>query len=257
MKNNGLYPIQNKNLWIAQWQLTDNSLAPTLIFLHEALGSVSLWKDFPEQLCQSLGLNGLCYDRQGHGLSDPMDRKRDKSYLHEEALVYLKGVIDYFNIQHPILIGHSDGGSIALIYAAHFPPTKAVITEAAHIYVEPAGRPGIQTAMQQFKTTSLREKLQKYHGDKTDALFHAWAATWTDPTFADWEIVGLLPQIEAPCLLLQGAEDQYASQQHLFDIAKGIGANAQAVLLDNCGHTPHLQAQKETLDLMADFILLL
>ena len=107
--------------------------------------------------------------------------------------------------------------------------------------------------MQQFKTTSLREKLQKYHGDKTDALFQAWAETWTDPSFADWEIAGLLPQIEARCLLLQGAADQYASQQHLFDIAKGIGAKAQAVLLENCGHTPHLQSPKETLDLMANF----
>lgn len=254
MKNAAHHIIAEKNLWIEQWLVNKENSGPTLIFLHEALGSVSLWKDFPQRLCQALGYNGLVYDRKGHGLSDAMDKPRDKNYLHEEALVDLKGIIDLFHIEHPILIGHSDGGTIALIYAAHY-PTYAVITEAAHSYVESTGAPGIQQAITQYQQTVFREKLQKYHGTKTDALFYAWANTWLSPDFADWEINSLLPNVQAPCLLLQGKEDQYAGTQHLLDIASHIGSNAEALLIEDCGHTPHLQAKEQTLQLMSDFIL--
>ena len=254
MKSATHHIIAGKNLWIEQWQVVKTPPGPTLIFLHEALGSVSLWKDFPQLLCETLGYNGLIYDRKGHGLSDAMDKPRDKNYLHEEALVDLRLIIEQFEIDQPILIGHSDGGSIALIYAAHY-PTTAVITAAAHSYVEMTGAGGIQYAIEQYQQTVFREKLQKYHGEKTDTLFYAWADTWLSPHFADWEINSLLPKIEAPCLLLQGKEDQYASAQHLFNMASQIGSNAEAILIENCGHTPHLQAKKKTLQLMSDFIL--
>lgn len=254
MKSTIYSVINGKKLWIEQWLVQDDPTRPTLIFLHEALGSVSLWRDFPQLLCQTLGYNGLIYDRKGHGLSDPMDKARDKNYLHEEALVDLKEIIQLFDIQQPILIGHSDGGSIALIYAAHY-PTYAIITAAAHSYVERTGAGGIETAIEQYEQTVFREKLQKYHGDKTDALFYAWAETWLSADFADWEIDSLLPQIQAPSLLLQGENDPYASQQHLLDIARHMGSNARAVLIENCGHMPHLQAKEKTLQLMVDFIL--
>lgn len=254
MKSAKYHIIAEKKLWIEQWLFNEKANGPTLIFLHEALGSVSLWRDFPQQLCQALGYNGLVYDRKGHGLSDPMDKARDKNYLHEEALVDLKGIIDLFDIQQPVLVGHSDGGTIALIYAAHF-PTYAVITAAAHSYVERMGAGGIQSAIEQFEQTVFREKLQKYHGDKTDALFYAWADTWLSADFADWEINSLLSQIQAPSLLLQGENDPYASQQHLFDMASHMGSNATAMLVENCGHMPHLQAKDKTLQLMTEFIL--
>lgn len=253
MKSATQHIIAGKNLWIERWQVVPPSPGPTLIFLHEALGSVSLWKDFPQLLCETLGYNGLIYDRKGHGLSDAMEKPRDKNYLHEEALIDLRLIIEQFEIEQPILIGHSDGGSIALIYAAHH-PTTAVITAAAHSYVEMTGAAGIHYAVEQYQQTVFREKLQKYHGDKIDALFYAWADTWLSADFADWEINSLLPQIQAPSLLLQGENDPYASQQHLFDIATHMGSNATALLVENCGHIPHLQAKEKTLQLMTEFI---
>lgn len=255
MKSSGFYNIARTSLWIEEWDFSVDKTRPTLIFLHEALGSAALWKDYPARLCKTLACHGLVYDRIGHGQSAPFTEKRGLDYLEKEALVYLRALIQHFDLKHPILIGHSDGGTIALIYAACFSAElTGIVTEAAHVYVDPAGKEGIRTAIHQFEHHQLKERLAKYHGDKTEALFYAWADTWTSEAFSSWNIQDQLSEITCPALILQGDQDQYATPRHMWAIAGGIGDWAQAVLLKNCGHIPHLQAQAETLQFSVEFI---
>lgn len=255
MKSSGFQRIAGANLWVEQCSFDPGHNRPTLIFLHEALGSVALWKGYPALLCQALQCNGVIYDRIGHGLSDPFNTERNNDYLHVEALQYLHELIQTLGLKKPILVGHSDGGTIALIYAAQFPDqVSGIITEAAHIYVESTGAEGMQTAIHQFEHTIFKEKLAKYHGEKTEALFYAWANTWTSEVFSSWNIADQLADITCPALVLQGDSDEYAQPQHMWDIVEGIGKNAHGVLVENCGHIPHLQAQDRTLALSVEFI---
>lgn len=255
MKSSSYFTIKGVQLWVEQLHFTKDTSRPTLIFLHEALGSVALWKGYPDLLCEALQCNGVVYDRMGHGLSSPFNEKRSNDYLDIEAVVYLRGLIVELGLEKPILVGHSDGGTIALIYAAHYPDQlRGIITEAAHIYVEDTGSGGMQKAIYQFEHTIFKDKLAKYHGEKTEALFYAWADTWTSESFSTWNIEQQMTSISCPALILQGAQDEYATQQHMWDIAKGIGNNAKGILIDNCGHIPHLQAQAETLALSKEFI---
>lgn len=255
MKSSGFHRIAGVKLWVEQWMFDSNPVRPTLVFLHEALGSVALWKGYPELLCQALQCNGVIYDRMGHGLSDPFNTVRNNDYLEIEALQYLPELIRELGLKKPILVGHSDGGTIALIYAAHFPnQVSGIITEAAHIYVEDTGAEGMQTAIHQFEHTIFKDKLAKYHGEKTEALFYAWANTWTSETFSSWNISAQLSTITCPALILQGDKDEYAQAQHMWDITEGIGKNARGILVENCGHIPHLQAQERTLELSVEFI---
>ncbi|MBX2877216.1 MAG: alpha/beta hydrolase, partial [Saprospiraceae bacterium] len=242
-------------IWVEQLHYARDTESPTLIFLHEALGSVALWKGYPALLCEAMQCNGIVYDRMGHGLSDPFNQERDNDYLEVEALLYLRQLITAFGLKKPILVGHSDGGTIALLYAAHYSAQlSGIITEAAHIYVEDTGAGGMQRAIHQFEHTVFKEKLAKYHGEKTEALFYAWAHTWTSAAFSSWNIEQQLAQIHCPALILQGTQDEYASPQHMWDIAEGIGDNALGILIENCGHIPHLQAREKTLALSKDFI---
>ena len=217
--------------------------SPVLVFLHEALGSMALWKTFPKDLCQICGFNGLLYDRQGHGHSDPMSLPRPSDYLEIEAWHYLPELLDQMEIEKPILFGHSDGGSIALLYAAKH-PVSALITEAAHIYIEPETIQGIKLALEQMQTNNLKTKLARYHGGKTEILISAWAETWLSEPFQKWDISEYLPQIYAPTLLLQGKSDEFATAQQLYDIEEMTGGNAKALLLDDCGHIPHFHAKE-------------
>lgn len=249
--------LLQKKLWIHRLQITANPNAPTLVFLHEGLGSVAQWKDFPQRLCEKLGCNGIVYDRQGHGESAAMTEKRGTDYLHIEALQYLPRLLQELQILKPILIGHSDGATIALIYAAFYPKqVQAVVTEAAHIKVEGVTLKGIEEAVKIYQNpdSNFRAKLQKYHSHKTDDLFYAWANTWLSPSFRDWNIADLLPQIECPVLLLQGKEDEYATESHLWEIAAKIGENATAKLLEDCGHSPHWSQTEKVLGEIEGFV---
>ncbi len=255
MKSSSYFTINGIPLWVERLHYTNDPNRPTLIFLHEALGSVALWKGYPTLLCEALQCNGVVYDRMGHGLSSPFNKARDDDYLEVEALLYLRELILALGLQKPILVGHSDGGTIALLYAAQYSvELTGIITEAAHIYVEDTGSSGIQTAIHQFEHTIFKDKLAKYHGEKTEALFYAWADTWTSASFSKWNIEDQLARINCPALILQGAADEYATQKHMWDIVEGIGENAKGVLIENCGHIPHLQAQAKTMALMMDFI---
>jgi pimeloyl-ACP methyl ester carboxylesterase len=246
--------IIDKQLYWERIEVGAPQDAPVLVFLHEALGSVAMWKSFPTELCQTCGLNGLVYDRQGHGHSDPLTLPRTKDYLEIEAWTYLPELLQTLKINNPILFGHSDGGSIALLYASKYECT-AVITEAAHIYVEDITLKGIQSVIAQMEKTQLPAKLSKYHTEKTEALITAWTDTWLSEDFQDWNIQDQLPNIKAPCLLLQGAADEYATPQHLQNITDRIGENAQSILLDNCAHIPHFQSKEQVLQITREFLL--
>lgn len=228
--------------------------AATLVFLHEGLGAVSLWRDFPDRLCASLELNGLAYDRAGYGLSDPARAPRDLYYLHREARDVLPRVLDTAGIEAPLLLGHSDGGSIALLYAAKNPARCAgAITEAAHVFVEERTLDGIRAAVRAWQCTDLPARLARHHGEKTAATFSAWADTWLSPPFRHWnietEIRGLLP----PLLLLQGADDEYGTPAQLDAIEDSASGPVERYLLPACAHVPHQQACDRVIKLIAEF----
>jgi len=229
---------------------------PYLLFLHEGLGCIEFWRDFPETLCRATGLNALLYDRVGHGGSSALDGPRPLDYLNREALYILPALITRMRLDRPVLIGHSDGGTIALIYGACFPDGPgAIITEAAHVYVEPVTVKGIRQTVAQYRSGRLKAALMKYHGDQTDTLFRAWADIWLSPTFFNWNIEHLLPLIQAPALAIQGRQDQYATSEHVHRIAAGIGPRAQVREIEHADHTPHHTATETVLTHMREFIL--
>lgn len=232
-----------------------NKANPYLVFLHEGLGCDAMWEDFPDLLCQASNCPGLVYDRLGYGKSSPLIPGRTIHYLHAYALkelpILLKGVIPDRSF---ILIGHSDGGSISLIHGAERPPLlKGIITEAAHVFVEPETIEGIKKAVHAWNQGKLKG-LSKFHGDKTETTFKAWSETWLSDWFRAWNIEYLLPSIAVPLLVIQGQDDQYASMAQVNAIVSGAGKVASSRMVEHCAHTPHLEAKQEVLDCMNDHI---
>lgn len=227
----------------------------TLVFLHEGLGSVGMWRDFPDALCARLGMDGLAYDRWGYGLSDPFDRPRTVRYLHDEALDALPDVLHAAGIEQAVLVGHSDGGSIALLFAARFPElTAAVISEAAHVLVEEVTLEGIRAAVRAYADTDLRQRLVRHHREKTDRVFSAWADCWLSPEFRDWNIEKDIRGITAPLLLIQGQADVYGTMAQIDAIAAAGNGPVERALVTGCGHVPHHERRDEVLALMAEFV---
>lgn len=227
-----------------------------LLFLHEALGSIPQWRNFPNELCQTLRLNGIVYERQGHGQSDPLFNKRDSRYLHNYALIELPAFIDtvFSADQKIILIGHSDGGTIALLYAAAFPRRiQAVVTMAAHVINEPETIAGIAPAVKAYNDGKLT-KLTDFHGAKTNDLFFAWANTWSSQEFEFWDITKDIRNLIAPVLALQGAKDQYGTMKQLDLIKESIAGICETVLIPDCGHHPHLEKMHEMVDTIQQWI---
>jgi len=228
---------------------------PTLVFLHEALGCIALWRDFPQALATATGCDALLYDRRGSGKSDPLAEKRARDYLHHEAFLILPQVLEKCDVKSPILIGHSDGGTIALLYAAKFPENlRGVITEAAHVFVEEITLKGIRKVLETYQTGDLKQRLKKYHGKNTGAIFRAWHETWLDPNFRSWNVEEFLPQVTCPLLVIQGTEDEYGTTAQMEAITLQVSGPAKPLLIPNCGHTPHREARDATLREMKEFI---
>ena len=237
-------------------RIDDPASETILLFLHEALGSIPQWRSFPESLCTALKMNGLVYERQGHGSSSPFTSSRTARYLHQYAYDELPSFLDaaISPEQKIILIGHSDGGSIALLYAAAFPKrVSACITMAAHVINEPETISGIGPAVTAFKEGKLN-KLKDYHGDKTEALFYAWADTWNSEAFMNWDICGDLKGLTAPILAIQGKKDQYGTSRQLQLIQSSVGGPCETEMLDSCGHHPHLERSSDVIMLINEFI---
>lgn len=225
---------------------------PALVFLHEALGCIGHWKDFPAALCARTGRPGLVYDRLGHGGSGPFAAPRGRDFPEVEA-AFLARVLDTAGVAGPVVpVGHSDGGTIALLFAASFPArTAAVVAEAAHVFNDEHTRRGVRSTV--AGGALLKERLRRHHGDKTDAVFRAWHEIWLSPEFERWDMRSRLGEIRAPVLALQGEDDPYGTREQADAIAAGV-PRGRLLLLPRCGHTPHHERREATLDAMASFI---
>jgi pimeloyl-ACP methyl ester carboxylesterase len=224
---------------------------PALVFLHEGLGSVALWRSFPDDLAQATGRRALVYSRAGHGDSHVPEQPRTPAFMHEEALDVLPRILEQHGIARPVLVGHSDGASIALIHASAHPVAKLVVL-APHVFVEDLSIASIAQARDAFATTDLRERMGRYHRD-AEATFRLWNDIWLAPEFRDWNIEDVLGRITAPVLAIQGAHDQYGTMAQIDAIEAGVSGPFERVVLD-ARHAPHLEAPEETLRAAAAFI---
>lgn len=243
--------VQGSRLHVEQLIPPEKKGGEVLVFLHDALGSIPQWKDFPALLAGRCGLEAIIYERQGHGHSSPLNARRTAGYLQREAFDYLPQLLEQLQVERPVLFGHSDGGTIALLYAAHFRPA-AIITEAAHVFVEAVTLAGIRQAV--AKRERLMHRLQRYHGKQAEVLFEAWADTWLDPSFHEWDITAELAGIRCPALIIQGENDEYGTRRQVEAIARGIGNKAIALLIPECSHTPHREKTTLVLDATARFL---
>jgi len=227
---------------------------PTLVFLHEGLGSVALWRDFPRKVADATKRPALIYSRAGYGRSTALAMPRTPRYMHDEALVTLPALLDAFGIVDTILIGHSDGASIALIHAGErVRPVRAVVAMAPHVFVEALSIESIARARQDYEGTELRTRLGRYHGD-IDSAFFGWNDVWLSPAFRDWNIEASLPGIDCPLLLIQGRDDEYGTLAQLDAIERGVSVRVQRVELSDCGHSPHRDQPQATLAAIAGFV---
>jgi len=228
---------------------------PTIIFLHDSLGCLKLWRDFPEKLGKLTKCNILVYDRQGYGESCSFSYSKRNNYYIEQEADLLNEMLDFWKIDNAILFGHSDGGSIALITAGKYPEKiKGIITEGAHIFVEEVTIKGIKEAINLYRTTDLKIKLEKYHGNKTEEMFWAWASTWATNEFRNWNIEEFLPKIECPSLIIQGEKDEYGTLKQVENIIKQTKGQSTQLVLPNVKHTPHREVPELVLGKVSDFI---
>jgi pimeloyl-ACP methyl ester carboxylesterase len=224
----------------------------TVVLLHEALGSVAQWRDFPEKVAHATGAAVLVYSRWGHGGSEAIEGRRGLRYLHDEAERALADVLRVLGIERPLLVGHSDGASIALLHAAAGLPTRGLVAMAPHVFVEEVTLAGLRAARAAFETTDLGKRLGRYHRDAI-GIFRAWNDTWLDPSFRDWNIEASLPGITCPTLLIQGADDEYGSPEQLAAIARGVSGPCEVMLLPGIGHQPQREAEADVLAAIARF----
>ena len=228
--------------------------ATTLVFLHEGLGSASAWRDFPRRLAEKTGCSALVYSRAGYGSSPPAKLPRPISYMHDEAGLVEQMLRDH-SVREAILIGHSDGASIALIYAGWAPSSRlrALILEAPHVFAEPEGIDSIAAMRTEYETTDLRQRLARYHSD-VDNAFRGWNDVWLDPEFREWNIERFLPAIQVPMLLIQGTADKYGTWKQIEAIEGQVKAPVETVPVKDAGHAPHRDQPQMVLDCMAKFI---
>ncbi len=226
---------------------------PTLVFLHEGLGSVAMWRDFPGRVARATGCDALVYSRYGYGRSEPLPGDRTVRYMHDEALVALPELLDRLAIARPILVGHSDGASIALIHAGGAGrPVAGLVLMAPHVMVEDVSIASIAAAKVAYETTELRAKLGRYHDD-VDSAFRGWNRIWLDPEFRRWNIEEYLPRVSCPLLAIQGADDEYGTMEQLRRIARAV-PGAEFVALADCRHSPHRDQPDAVIAAVARFV---
>jgi pimeloyl-ACP methyl ester carboxylesterase len=228
--------------------------APTLVLLHEGLGCVALWRDVPERLAAETGCGVFAYSRFGYGQSDPVTVPRPMTYMHDEALQVLPRVLDAAGITRAILVGHSDGGSIATIHAGAIrdPRIAGIVLIAAHFFVEDPNIASIAHIRSEYETTDLRSRLARYHAD-VDNAFRGWNDAWLDPRFRDFDITEYLPNIAVPVLALQGADDPYGTAAQLKVLERTVRSPLETRLIQGASHAPHLEAKQTTLAAIAAF----
>jgi pimeloyl-ACP methyl ester carboxylesterase len=227
--------------------------SPWMVFLHEGLGSVAMWKDFPRRCAEAAGCGALVYSRHGYGQSGALTGPRAVGFMHEEALKTLPELLDRLQIERPVLVGHSDGGSIALIHAGGSErAVQGVVALAPHVMVEEFGIRSIEIARVNYQTTDLRAKLTRYHADP-DSAFWGWNDIWLHPDFRAWNIEEYLPRIGCPVLAIQGEDDEYGTMEHIERIARGA-PRVDVLRLADCGHSPHRDQPDAVIARVAAFV---
>jgi len=229
--------------------------APTLVLLHEGLGSTQLWKDFPDQLAQQTGYGVFAYSRAGYGKSDPVSLPRPLDYMTREAVDVLPQVLEAIGFERGVLLGHSDGASIAAIYAGSVVDKRirGLCLISPHFFTEPEGLVEIARAKVAFETGDLRARLARHHNDP-DMTFRGWNDAWLDPGFKDWNIEEVISYLRIPVLAIQGREDQYGSLAQIEALANGLYSPLDVEVLDHCQHSPHIEQRQKTLLIIADYL---
>lgn len=241
--------LAGRRLEVARW---GQARGAPILLLHEGLGSIALWKDFPAALAEVSGREVMAWSRQGHGWSAPYVGTRSTDYMHREADL-LPEVHRVLGIGRAHWLGHSDGGSIALLAAARFPELVASLTlEAPHVFVEDQTVASIAEVARQFSLGDMGERMKRYHAEPL-ALFGDWSRIWLTPEFRNWDITASLPDVVAPGLLIQGRDDQYGTLRQLDAIAASMPVQAR-LEPDDCGHSPHFDARDAVLEAIAKFL---
>ena len=221
---------------------------PWLVFLHEGLGSVSMWRDFPDKLARRLDMPALIYSRRGYGQSDGIDGPRDVDFMHREALDVLPQLMAMRGIGRALLIGHSDGASIGLIYAAQHPGRVAgAVLMAPHVFVEPVSQQSIAKITETYERSDLRARLARHHA-RVDDAFLGWSRIWLDPRFRTWSLGAECARLGVPTLLIQGEDDEYGTLAQLDAIEQSAPVQPRRLVLANCGHTPWRDRENEVIE---------
>lgn len=224
-----------------------------IVFLHEGLGSVELWREFPRQVVTASRHPGVVYSRLGNGWSDPLEGPRDADYMHVEAREVLPDVVARLTETPPILVGHSDGASIALIYAGSGHPVSGLVLIAPHVFVEPVTLESIASIRHGFVGSAMPERMARYHTDP-EQTFRGWADAWLSPEFRSWNIEEYLPGVSCPTLVVQGDADEYGTLRQLDAIDAGLPEPARRLVVERAGHSPHLSHQERVVRSVVDFI---
>jgi pimeloyl-ACP methyl ester carboxylesterase len=238
-----------------KWWGPGPDTAPTLVLLHEGLGCVALWRDFPDVLASETGCGVFAYSRFGYGNSDAATLPRPMSYMHDEALNVLPQVLDAAGVRRTVLIGHSDGGSIAAIHAGAVqdPRVVGVVMLAAHFFVEELNITSIRAIKQTYEQGDLRPRLARFHRD-VDVAFRGWNDAWLDPRFRKFDITEQVARIRVPVLALQGTDDPYGSDEQLRVLKQAARCSVETQLIAGARHSPHLEARDATLAAIAPFV---
>jgi pimeloyl-ACP methyl ester carboxylesterase len=227
-----------------------------------------MWRDFPDRLASATGCGALVYSRTGYGASDPIEERRSARFMHDEALEVLPAVLERFELAEVVLFGHSDGASIAIIYAgarsgrAAEPPAsppeaaevRALVLEAPHVFVEPVCIESIARIARAYATSRLPERLARYHGDNTDSMFRTWTDVWLRPEFRQWNIEEYLSSIAVPLLVVQGERDEYGTLRQVDAVVRQVRGPGRSVVLPDCGHSPHSEQPDAVLEAAVGFI---
>ena len=238
-----------------EWIGERGGAKPPLVFLHEGLGSIRQWRDFPAKVAAATGCPALVYDRYGHGQSDVLQEgRRNVRFMHDEALKSLPAFLRDVKVEKPVLIGHSDGASIALIHAGAGHAVRGVVAMAPHVFVEPQCLQSIVKAKESFETTDFAQRLGRHHRDARKT-FYGWAEVWLDPEFLRWDIRDeYLPHVGCAVLGIQGYDDEYGTMRQLDDLARGVRGPCELLKLAACGHAPFKDQPEKTLDAVTNFM---
>ncbi|HJZ84516.1 MAG TPA: alpha/beta hydrolase [Polyangia bacterium] len=230
--------------------------ASTLVFLHEGLGCAAQWRDLPAQLAQATGCGALAYSRAGYGASDSVPLPRPLDYMQREGVDVLPGVLAAAGVRDAILVGHSDGASIAIAHAGGTPAlnVRALVLLAPHVFCEDISVRSIAAARADYLSGDLRARLERWHGKNTECAFWGWNQAWLDPGFRDWNIEAYLPRLRVPVLAIQGEDDEYGTRAQVEAIRRQAGAGAEVLLLPECGHAPQRDQPAATQAAIAAFI---